>query len=54
MRVPARVYWGDRDPWLGVAAADRFAARLGAELEHLDAGHWPWLDRPELLDQLAP
>jgi pimeloyl-ACP methyl ester carboxylesterase len=55
LRVPARVLWGDRDPWLGPELGDAYAGRLSAGgIEHLDAGHWPWLDRPELVERLAP
>jgi pimeloyl-ACP methyl ester carboxylesterase len=49
---PALVVWGDRDPWLPPALADRYAARLpSAKVWKLaDAGHWPWLDRAEVID----
>jgi pimeloyl-ACP methyl ester carboxylesterase len=54
VEVPALVLWGDRDPWLDTGLADGYAARLPrAALEHLDAGHWPWLDRPEAIDRVA-
>lgn len=53
LEMPVAVLWGDRDPWLTAESADAFAARLrGAALEHLDAGHWPWLDRPEVIDRV--
>jgi pimeloyl-ACP methyl ester carboxylesterase len=52
LRVPALVLWGDRDPWLKAELGDAYAARLGAgRVEHVDAGHWPWLDRPELVER---
>jgi pimeloyl-ACP methyl ester carboxylesterase len=54
LSVPALVVWGDRDPWLNPALGDRYAARLSdAAVEHLDAGHWPWLDRPALVERVA-
>jgi pimeloyl-ACP methyl ester carboxylesterase len=54
VQVPALVLWGDRDPWLDSGLAEAYAARLPqAELEHLDAGHWPWLDRPESIERVA-
>jgi pimeloyl-ACP methyl ester carboxylesterase len=54
LRAPAVILWGDRDPWFGAAPGDAYAARLpGAVLEHLDVGHWPWLDRPELVDRVV-
>ena len=49
---PALVVWGDRDPYIPAEFADAYAAALGpgAELLRLpDAGHWPWLDRPDLV-----
>jgi len=53
--VPALIVWGERDPWLGPDLARRYAARLpNAEVEVIeDAGHWPWLDRPELIERIA-
>jgi pimeloyl-ACP methyl ester carboxylesterase len=49
---PALVVWGDADPYIGSEFADKIAAGLGGEarVEHVpDAGHWPWLDRPEVV-----
>jgi pimeloyl-ACP methyl ester carboxylesterase len=55
LRMPALVAWGMRDPYL--------PSRFGAEYAHAlpdarlielpDAGHWPWLDRPELIGRVA-
>ena len=53
---PALVVWGDRDPYIPAEFADAYAAALGgpAEVLHLpDAGHWPWLDRPDLVGTLV-
>jgi pimeloyl-ACP methyl ester carboxylesterase len=52
---PALVVWGARDPWLDPAFADAYAARLPrASLELVaDAGHWPWLDQPAVIDLVA-
>jgi len=53
---PALVVWGDRDPYLPSVFADAYAGALGGEAEvlHLhDAGHWPWLDRPDGVDRIA-
>jgi pimeloyl-ACP methyl ester carboxylesterase len=49
---PALVIWGERDPWLAPEFADAYAARLrDAKVWKLaDAGHWPWLDRPDVVD----
>jgi pimeloyl-ACP methyl ester carboxylesterase len=51
--APVLVYWGDADPYIQPRFADLLAAALGGEarVAHLaDAGHWPWLDRPEVVD----
>lgn len=52
---PALVIWGEEDPWFPVGLADAYVAQLrSAELEPVGgAGHWPWLDRPELIDRVA-
>ena len=54
--APALVLWGERDRYLDPAWAERIAAALGgpAEVEIVPgAGHWPWLDRPELVQRIA-
>lgn len=53
--MPALILWGERDPWLGSELAYRYGERLPqAEVEVLEAaGHWPWLDRPELVERVA-
>ena len=47
--------WGERDPWL--PAARRRDLRGGlphAQIEHVQqAGHWPWLDSPDVVDRVA-
>lgn len=52
---PALVLWGDRDAHLPARFADAYAAALGdAQVEHVpDAGHWPWHDRPDVIDRVA-
>lgn len=53
---PALVVWGDSDPYLGPGWADSYADALGGEARvvHLpDAGHWPWVDRPDVVDLVA-
>ena len=54
LQCPALVAWGTRDPYLPVGFARAYAERLPrAELLELDdAGHWPWLDRPDLVDRV--
>ena len=53
--APALVLWGSQDPFIPERFAHGYAAALGdATLELLDgAGHWPWLDRPELVHRAA-
>jgi len=53
--MPALVIWGERDPWLGAELADAYGARLAhAEVQRIaGAGHWPWLDEPQVLDRIA-
>jgi len=56
LRCPALVVWGDRDPYIPPVFAERFADALGgpASVRHLpEAGHWPWLEEPELIDEIA-
>jgi pimeloyl-ACP methyl ester carboxylesterase len=52
---PALVVWGDRDPYIPARFGDGFAAALGdATVEHVpDAGHWPWLERPDLVERMC-
>ena len=52
---PALVAWGELDPFLPPRFGRLYAERLpGAELLELpDAGHWPWVDRPELVSTVA-
>jgi pimeloyl-ACP methyl ester carboxylesterase len=56
VRAPALVLWGERDRFLPPAWAARIAAALGGEAvaETVpEAGHWPWLDRPETLERIV-
>ena len=52
---PVTIVWGENDPWYPPAVADDYAARLpGATVERIaGAGHWPWMDRPEVVDCVA-
>jgi pimeloyl-ACP methyl ester carboxylesterase len=52
LTCPALVVWGEQDPYIAPEFADAYAAALGGPAEVLrlpDAGHWPWLDRPDLV-----
>ncbi|MDQ6606167.1 MAG: alpha/beta fold hydrolase [Actinomycetota bacterium] len=55
LRMPSLVIWGEADPWFGPAYGEAYAARLGnAELRRIpDAGHWPWLDQPSVIELVA-
>ena len=53
---PALIVWGERDPYIPSRAAAQYAAALGGECEQAllaDAGHWPWLDRPDVVDTVV-
>jgi pimeloyl-ACP methyl ester carboxylesterase len=52
--APALVLHGARDRYIPPRFADGLAAALGdGRVEHVpDAGHWPWLDRPELITRV--
>jgi pimeloyl-ACP methyl ester carboxylesterase len=56
LTCPALVVWGDRDPYVPARFAEAYAGALGGDAEVLhvpDAGHWPWLDRPDVVDRVA-
>ncbi|MEA2254858.1 MAG: hypothetical protein QOG35_903 [Solirubrobacteraceae bacterium] len=56
LTCPALVVWGDRDPYVPARFAEAYAGALGgpADVLHLpDAGHWPWLDRPDVIERIA-
>jgi pimeloyl-ACP methyl ester carboxylesterase len=55
LTMPALVVWGARDPYIPVRFGRAYAEALpNAELLELpDAGHWPWLDRPDTIDRVA-
>jgi pimeloyl-ACP methyl ester carboxylesterase len=52
---PALVVWGEQDPWLAPSWADAYARRLpSSRVERIPgAGHWPWLDEPQLIARVA-
>lgn len=55
LSMPALVVWGRVDPYIPARFGRDFAQALpDAELLELaDAGHWPWLDRPEVIERVA-
>lgn len=51
---PALVLWGAHDPYLPTEFAHAYGKALGAEVDVLDdAGHWIWIDRPDVVDRVA-
>lgn len=52
---PALVVWGQRDPYLGPEQGRAYARALpGAELLEIErGGHWPWIDRPEVVGRVT-
>jgi pimeloyl-ACP methyl ester carboxylesterase len=56
IRCPALVLWGALDPYIASAFAHEYAGALAGEtrLELIDdASHWPWLDRPDVVDTVV-
>ena len=54
--APALVVWGAQDPYIPASYAQAYGEHLGGtvEIEVLgDAGHWPWLDRPDVIELVA-
>jgi len=54
--APALVVWGEQDPYFPADYAERYAQALGGAAEVLrlpDAGHYPWLDRPDVVERVA-
>ena len=53
--MPALVVWGMKDPYIPARFVAEYAQALPhAELMELeDAGHWPWLDRPDVIERVV-
>lgn len=49
--APALVLWGERDPYIPPGFAQRYADALPDATAQViaGAGHWPWLQEPELV-----
>ena len=55
LTMPTLVAWGERDPWWGDVVLDAYLRHLaGARVERIaQAGHWPWLDDPAVVDLVS-
>jgi len=55
LACPALILWATGDPYIGAEQGRWYEAALpDARLELIDdAGHWLWLDRPEVVDKVA-
>lgn len=56
IEAPALVLWPTQDPYFPREFGAAYADALGGEarLEYVEeAGHWAWLDRPELIERVA-
>lgn len=59
LSMPALVLWGGADPYIPGRFGQAFAEAIGGPahpvefLELPDAGHWPWFDRPDVIDTVA-
>ncbi|MGI8726406.1 MAG: alpha/beta fold hydrolase [Solirubrobacterales bacterium] len=52
---PALILWGTEDRYIPTDFGRAYAERLpAAELELVaDAGHWPWIDDPQVIDRVC-
>jgi pimeloyl-ACP methyl ester carboxylesterase len=53
---PSLVLWGERDPFISPVFADSYVAALGGSgtaTTLSGAGHWPWVDAPEMAGAAA-
>jgi pimeloyl-ACP methyl ester carboxylesterase len=59
LELPALVVWGAQDPFIPVSFGRAYAEAIGGHahpvelLELPDAGHIPWLDRPDVIDRVV-
>jgi pimeloyl-ACP methyl ester carboxylesterase len=50
----ALVVWGADDQYLPTRFGHEYGAVLGGEVEVFEgAGHWPWIDKPELIERVC-
>jgi pimeloyl-ACP methyl ester carboxylesterase len=55
IRCPALVVWGADDEYLPARFAHAYRDALGGEttVEVVEGGHWPWIDKPELVERVC-
>ena len=55
LQMPALVVWGTQDPYMPARFGEAYASALpdAQLLELSDAGHVPWLDRPDVVDRVV-
>jgi pimeloyl-ACP methyl ester carboxylesterase len=54
IEAPTLVVWGADDGYLPTRFAHAYGEVLGGEVEVVDgAGHWPWIDKPELIERVC-
>ena len=54
--APTLVVWGAEDPYIPTRFAHDYANAVGgpAEVEIVEgAGHWPWYEKPQLIERIA-
>jgi pimeloyl-ACP methyl ester carboxylesterase len=55
LTMPALVIWGRRDPFIGPQFGEAYGNVFpNAAFEQIEnAGHWPWLDDPDVIERVA-
>jgi pimeloyl-ACP methyl ester carboxylesterase len=55
LSMPSLVVWGMADPYIPARFGRAYAEALSASelIELPDAGHWPWFDRPDVIDRVV-
>jgi pimeloyl-ACP methyl ester carboxylesterase len=55
LRCPTLIEWPTADPYIGAEFGQKLVDALGGptELNMVEAGHYPWLERPELIQRVV-